>query len=106
MAYFGEGQGPIHLDNVDCNGTEKTLAECRKQDSGIHNCWHSEDAGVICDYAEKKRIGLKGTEYFITLLNFVGQVSYILLIRTSDRYKFLELICIVRGQEDTNASST
>ncbi|XP_075072788.1 neurotrypsin-like isoform X2 [Mixophyes fleayi] len=60
MAYFGEGQGPIHLDNVECNGTENTLAECKKQDSGIHNCWHSEDAGVICDYVEKKVRGLKG----------------------------------------------
>ncbi|MEE6488461.1 hypothetical protein FKM82_015234 [Ascaphus truei] len=59
MAYFGEGQGPIHLDNVECSGTESTLAECMKQDSGIHNCWHSEDAGVICDYVEKKANGLK-----------------------------------------------
>ncbi|XP_053547974.1 neurotrypsin-like isoform X2 [Bombina bombina] len=61
MAYFGEGQGPIHLDNVECNGTESTLAECRKQDSGIHNCWHSEDAGVICDYAEKQVSEIKST---------------------------------------------
>ncbi|KAM4702927.1 neurotrypsin-like [Rhinophrynus dorsalis] len=59
MAYFGEGQGPIHLDNVECSGSENTLSECRKQDSGIHNCWHSEDAGVICDYAEKKVSELK-----------------------------------------------
>ncbi|OCT71914.1 neurotrypsin isoform X1 [Xenopus laevis] len=54
MAYFGEGQGPIHLDNVECSGSENTLAECSKQDSGIHNCWHNEDAGVICDYKEKR----------------------------------------------------
>ncbi|KAM8924063.1 neurotrypsin-like [Pelodytes ibericus] len=54
MAYFGEGQGPIHLDNVECSGSENALAQCKKQDSGIHNCWHNEDAGVICDYVEKK----------------------------------------------------
>ncbi|KAG8435086.1 hypothetical protein GDO86_013154, partial [Hymenochirus boettgeri] len=53
MAYFGEGHGPIHLDNVECSGSENTLSECTKQDSGIHNCWHNEDAGVICDYVEK-----------------------------------------------------
>ncbi|XP_074815983.1 neurotrypsin-like isoform X2 [Natator depressus] len=54
MAYFGEGHGPIHLDNVECSGTERTLGECSKPHSGIHNCWHSEDAGVICDYMEEK----------------------------------------------------
>ncbi|XP_073208969.1 neurotrypsin-like isoform X4 [Lepidochelys kempii] len=54
MAYFGEGHGPIHLDNVECSGTERTLGECATPHSGIHNCWHSEDAGVICDYMEEK----------------------------------------------------
>nr|6H8M_A Chain A, Neurotrypsin [Mus musculus]6H8M_B Chain B, Neurotrypsin [Mus musculus] len=54
MAYFGEGKGPIHMDNVKCTGNEKALADCVKQDIGRHNCRHSEDAGVICDYLEKK----------------------------------------------------
>ncbi|NXI44887.1 NETR protein, partial [Galbula dea] len=48
MAYFGEGHGPIHLDNLECSGTEHTLGQCVKPDTGIHSCWHSEDAGVIC----------------------------------------------------------
>lgn len=50
MAYFGEGQGPIHLDNVRCVGTELSLGECLADGSDRHNCRHSEDAGVICDY--------------------------------------------------------
>ncbi|KAH0500846.1 Neurotrypsin [Microtus ochrogaster] len=57
MAYFGEGKGPIHMDNVKCTGSEKALADCVKQDIGRHNCRHSEDAGVICDYSEKKVSG-------------------------------------------------
>lgn len=54
MAYFGEGTGPIHVDNVKCNGEEHSLADCIKQKPGMHNCRHSEDAGVICDYGESQ----------------------------------------------------
>lgn len=54
MAYFGEGHGPIHLDNIECRGTEHALGQCVRPDTGIHSCWHSEDAGVICDYVEEK----------------------------------------------------
>lgn len=57
MAYFGEGRGPIHLDNVQCTGGERSLADCLKQEIGSHNCRHSEDAGVICDYFGKKAPG-------------------------------------------------
>ncbi|XP_024145323.1 neurotrypsin [Oryzias melastigma] len=52
MAYFGEGTGPIHMDNVNCLGGERSIADCIKQMPGTHNCRHSEDAGVICDYGE------------------------------------------------------
>ncbi|XP_070408687.1 neurotrypsin isoform X2 [Nothobranchius furzeri] len=54
MAYFGEGTGPIHVDNVRCSGNERSLADCIKQTPGTHNCRHSEDAGVICDYGESQ----------------------------------------------------
>ncbi|KAL4640368.1 neurotrypsin-like [Arapaima gigas] len=52
MAYFGEGVGPIHVDNVKCTGSERSLVDCIKQPVGTHNCRHSEDAGVICDYGQ------------------------------------------------------
>ena len=48
-AYFGAGSGPIHYDDVTCNGTEARLADCSNLGIGIHNCGHSEDAGVRCD---------------------------------------------------------
>uniref|UniRef100_A0A3Q3Q7P1 Neurotrypsin n=1 Tax=Monopterus albus TaxID=43700 RepID=A0A3Q3Q7P1_MONAL len=54
MAYFGEGTGPIHVDNVKCSGEERSLADCIKQAPGTHNCRHSEDAGIICDYRESQ----------------------------------------------------
>ena len=48
FATFGEGMGPIYLDNVFCLGNETRLTDCRHQDVGSHNCLHIEDAGVEC----------------------------------------------------------
>ncbi|XP_019817830.2 neurotrypsin isoform X1 [Bos indicus] len=62
MAYFGEGEGPIHMDNVKCTGNERSLADCVRQNIGDHNCRHSEDAGVICDYLGKKASGNSSKE--------------------------------------------
>ena len=47
-AYFGQGSGPILLDNVTCTGSELTLANCEHLGFGNTNCNHSEDAGVRC----------------------------------------------------------
>ena len=47
-ATFGEGSGRIWYDNVNCNGREANLAQCASAGLGVHNCSHSEDAGVIC----------------------------------------------------------
>ena len=47
-AYFGSGSGEIYLDSVMCNGSEGALQQCTASPIGVHNCDHSEDAGVRC----------------------------------------------------------
>lgn len=47
-AFFGQGLVPIHLDDLNCLGTEAKLADCDHSGIGNHNCGNSEDAGVLC----------------------------------------------------------
>ena len=48
-AYFGRGSGEILLDNLNCTGTERSLLQCGHNGLPVHNCRHSEDAGVTCE---------------------------------------------------------
>ncbi|XP_071836651.1 scavenger receptor cysteine-rich domain-containing protein DMBT1-like isoform X2 [Apostichopus japonicus] len=47
-AKFGQGSGSIWLDNVACSGSEQHIAECGRNDWGVHDCSHGEDASVSC----------------------------------------------------------
>ncbi|XP_076852115.1 uncharacterized protein LOC143504704 isoform X1 [Brachyhypopomus gauderio] len=57
-AHFGQGSGPIFLDNVICSGGESSLTQCPHRGFGQHDCSHGEDAGVTCSESETKEIRL------------------------------------------------
>ena len=51
-AHFGPGSGEILLDDVECTGFEDRLADCAQGSIAKGNCWHSEDAGVVCNVVD------------------------------------------------------
>ena len=46
---FGSGSGSILLSKLDSVGNESNMAECDHLGTIVHNCTHSEDAGVVCE---------------------------------------------------------
>ncbi|XP_069468206.1 deleted in malignant brain tumors 1 protein-like [Ambystoma mexicanum] len=47
-AYFGQGDGRILLDYVNCHGDEPSLLHCRHIGFYNNTCGHYNDASVIC----------------------------------------------------------
>ena len=57
-ASFGEGRGPIWMDDLRCTAAQAAsagaqsatrLGDCAFPGWGVHNCSHGEDAGVVCE---------------------------------------------------------
>lgn len=48
-ALYGQGQGPILLDNMDCNGDESSILDCDYVGlTESIRCSHSEDISIQC----------------------------------------------------------
>ncbi|XP_041372995.1 deleted in malignant brain tumors 1 protein-like [Gigantopelta aegis] len=50
-AGFGEGTGPIYIDDLSCGGFEKSFVQCGHNPNNKVNCRHEEDVGVRCQIA-------------------------------------------------------
>lgn len=53
-AHFGQGTGLIYFDELECSGSEIDLFHCKGPPIGVHDCGHSEDAGVQCGISISK----------------------------------------------------
>uniref|UniRef100_A0A8C4WNM6 Lysyl oxidase homolog n=1 Tax=Gopherus evgoodei TaxID=1825980 RepID=A0A8C4WNM6_9SAUR len=47
-ARLGQGMGPIHLNEIDCTGFEKSVTDCKFNTESL-TCNHEEDAAVRCN---------------------------------------------------------
>lgn len=46
---FNTATGPIWMDDMICQGTEKHLLNCAFKSWGVTDCTHKEDVGIICE---------------------------------------------------------
>ena len=53
-AAYGQGSGPILLDQVQCFGNELNIFDCPRNNIGMNNCVHNQDAGVTCTARESQ----------------------------------------------------
>ena len=47
-ATFGQGNGPIMMNGLNCNGNETDISECPYHGWLISSCRHHQDVGVSC----------------------------------------------------------
>ena len=92
-AFFGPGTGPITLDNVNCSSNESILLQCGHDPLFVHNCAHSEDAGVIC--RDDRRLASisttsvdQGTSATLTI-----SIAWQLMNDTLDTPRYFEISC-------------
>ena len=98
-AHFGAGSGPIHLNNVDCSGSETNLINC-SQNSLFHcNSGHSADAGVRCQGRQFSIWYMYCTvtsQHYFTVVNTSGNCTYgdVRLVGGSNQYEGRVEVCI------------
>ncbi|XP_025100430.1 scavenger receptor cysteine-rich type 1 protein M130-like isoform X2 [Pomacea canaliculata] len=52
-AKYGEGSGHVLFSDLQCVGNETSLEQCQHSGLYRHDCEHSEDVGVMCNFTQQ-----------------------------------------------------
>ena len=74
-AYYGQGAGPIWMDDVACSASESHLYDCRQRGWGSHDCTHSKDSSVLCQYGSSN-LRLAGGGYYYGRVEVYHNVTW------------------------------
>ncbi|XP_064180989.1 deleted in malignant brain tumors 1 protein-like isoform X17 [Anguilla rostrata] len=55
-AAFGEGEGPVWAEEIQCSGNESHIYFCPKAPSQNESCSHGNDVGLVCSGSEDVRL--------------------------------------------------
>lgn len=72
------GIGPIHLNEIECTGNEKSIIDC-KFNAESQGCNHEEDAAVRCN------IPAMGFQKKVRSLDAQRGLCYVLVIDSAER---------------------
>ena len=72
------GIGPIHLNEIECTGNEKSIIDC-KFNAESQGCNHEEDAAVRCN------IPAMGFQKKVRSLDAQRGLGYVLVIDSAER---------------------
>jgi len=123
---YGIGKGPIWLDDVQCSGTERHIAQCSHRVWGFHNCAHNEDVVVSCvgvpspptssttsKICQRSAVSSKSPALMTSTANFLKSTSYSRTSLTSTTTSSLSSSSSVisnssvqRGSSHTTADAT
>lgn len=92
---YGEATGPIWMDDMKCEGTEKHLINCAFKSWGVTDCTHKEDVGIICeDHATDSSNSVYSLDHSFSLSDDLGKIydsevgcDFHIVLRSSTGYR-------------------